>query len=178
MDDYLKSLRRSCATKLQSLALPVPFKLDVFCSTLARERGRSIHLRAFLGHGDPYGLWASGPFDDYLFYQGGTSPLHQFHIILHELSHLILGHQPPMLPESEVLKLLCPDLTQEALRHILLRAGYSDRDEQAAEMLATLLLARIDLRSLPSDTSTPDALTHAVNQRLTDSLAMSSPGAE
>ena len=80
----LRTLRKRCEERLEQLELPVPLTARSFCAKLAKKRGRPIHLRAVTTRAGPWGLWIAGPLADFIFYEQGTSPLHQEHIIVHE----------------------------------------------------------------------------------------------
>src|SRR5687768_12297856 len=40
-----------------------------------------------------FGYWLKGPVHDYIFYDCATAKVHQDHIIMHELGHILLGHE-------------------------------------------------------------------------------------
>ena len=139
----LKLLRRRCEARIEGWELPVPFDVHQLCRALAEQRQRPIVLRPLLGRDGPCGLWVAGPSSDFIFYAADTSPLHQQHIILHELSHLLCGHRTLPLGEDELRALLFPDLHAQTVERVLQRAGYSTADEQEAELLASVILQRV-----------------------------------
>ena len=135
-------LRRRCESRLRELELPVPFDVRVFCEGLARRRGRPILLRPLPRASGCTGLWVATPAADVVFYEPETSPLHQEHIILHELCHLLLGHAPvgaPPRAQAGPAGLL-PDLRPDAVRRMLHRAGYPTEEDREAELLASMIL--------------------------------------
>lgn len=137
------TLRARCAAMLRTLDIPDPFCLQTFCEKLATHRERPILLRAMhIGVG-LCGLWFPTATTDLVFYEEQTSPAHQTHIILHELSHMLLGHEPKAVDDSETLSLLLPDVSPGAVRYVLERTTYSAVEEQEAEFLASLILARL-----------------------------------
>ena len=142
----LRALKRQCESRVKDLNLPVPFDLRAFCDSLAARRGRPVELRPVVTHAGPWGLWAASDSTDYIFYESDTSPLHQEHIILHELSHLICGHQPVSATQKDLLSELFPDLSPDTVRRVLGRIAYSRAEEREAEMLASVLLERISAR--------------------------------
>jgi len=154
----LRQLRRYCEAKVQSLDLPSPFDVHVFCRSLERSRGREIHLipRA-LPAGSPSGLCVSTSTSDYVFYEAHTSGLHQEHIIVHELGHLICEHNAPSASREEVSQMLLPDLDPRMVQRVLGRTCYPIWAEQEAEMIASLILARVErqrveaVRTVPHD---------------------------
>lgn len=155
-------LRRRCAARLQELELPDPFDVKSFCEALGERRGRPIQLHAVAGDEGACGVWVSVPSADLIFYEQNTSPLHQEHIILHEVSHLLCGHAPAPVSEHETLQLLFPDFELKTVELVLPRAGYSTEQEREAEILASLILERVaagsPLRSSPKKTSGDEVL--------------------
>jgi hypothetical protein len=145
-DVQLKQVRRRCEAKLLELGLTAPFDVYAFCRSLGARRGRPIHLRPVSAPTGPCGLWIARPGADYIFYEEQTSRLHQEHIILHELAHLIWEHGPTPVLDHEVARLL-PDLDPQMLRRILGRTRYSALEEQHAEVLASLILQWANRRS-------------------------------
>jgi hypothetical protein len=135
-------LRRRCEARLRELDLPDPFDARSFCKALGERRSRPIRLRAVPGGEGACGVWVSAPSADLIFYEKDTSPLHQEHIILHEISHLLCGHAPAPVTEHETSQLLFPDFDLETIELVLPRAGYSTEEEREAEILASLILER------------------------------------
>src|SRR4051794_28622757 len=131
----LRQLRRSCAAKVQALDLPSPFDVQTFCHSLEQARGRAIRLvPKALPTGSPSGLCVSTKTGDYIFYEAQTSPLHQEHIILHEVAHLICDHRAISVSRQEVSQLLLPDLDPQVVQRVLGRTCYPMWAEQEAEM--------------------------------------------
>lgn len=122
------------------LDLPRPFDIHELCGRIGTERGRPIVLTPFpmtsLG---PCGLWLAGEHADILCFEQHTSLLHQEHIILHELGHVLHEHSG-----AETMGQLFPDLGGETLRIMLARQHdtFSDRAERQAEDFAYAVLAR------------------------------------
>lgn len=142
----LKQVRQRCEAKLLELGLSAPFDVHAFCRSLGAQRGRPIYLRPVSAPTGPCGLWIERLGADYVFYEEQTSRLHQEHIILHELAHLIWEHRPTPVLDHEVARLL-PDLDPQMLRRILARTRYSALEEQHAEVLASLILQWANRRS-------------------------------
>ncbi|HLI52105.1 MAG TPA: hypothetical protein VKU87_09920 [Thermomicrobiaceae bacterium] len=103
-----------------------------------------------------------------IFYEEATTPLHQEHIILHELCHLVCDHQAPIVAPAEVRQLLFPDLNLETVERILRRSGYLAQEEQEAEMLASLILEQVPLTD-----STKETVVDQQNAGLLERLAFS-----
>ena len=165
----MASLRRRCEAHLRSVDLPTPFDVYGFCLSLARKRKHPIILQPIEVPAGLGGFWISTEKADYILYQAGANSLHRLQIILHELSHLICGHKPMPVTEAQFLQILLPDLSPQAFRHMLKRAAYSTAEDQEAEMLATLLLARITHNTSEAGSS-DDLEAMEVSRRLVSSL--------
>ncbi|MFE9256675.1 hypothetical protein [Streptomyces sp. NPDC006879] len=120
---------------LGELDLPIPFSIDDLCDRIAQRRGRPIRLHPLpkeAAESGVCGLWIGTDHEDYVFYEAQTTRVHREHIILHELGHILFGHnsltgeggadgQPP---------------------RIMGRTNYTTRQEQEAELLASLIRTR------------------------------------
>jgi hypothetical protein len=101
----------------------------------------------------PCGAWLSVADADYILYEKLTSRPHQDHIIVHEVGHLICHHEAaPVVGDGTVLALL-PHLAPEMVQRMLGRTGYSDLEEQQAEMIASLILQQASDWSAEPDRS-------------------------
>lgn len=134
------SLRKRCENILGHLDLPHPFSLEVLCHRIAEQRGRPIRLHPLpkeAAESGVCGLWVGTASVDYVFYEAQTTPLHREHIVLHELGHILFGHHSLEAEE--------PDRTDEAddrAPTVLGRTNYTTRQEQEAEMLASMIRIR------------------------------------
>jgi hypothetical protein len=141
----LAQVRRRCLTLLDEIDVPDPFDLTVFRDRIARRRGRPVHLHplpADADAGTPCGVCLTTDDADHIFHVPGTSPLHQQHIILHELGHLLCDHVGAGEASTEAVSRLLPDLSPGMVRRVLWRSSYSSVQEQMAEMMASLVLGR------------------------------------
>lgn len=148
----LKLLGRVCDELLAGLNLPQGADIFALCQGLSRQRGRAVRVVPVeLPDPQLYGIWFSTDDTDYIAYEKRTSRLHQEHIIAHELAHIIRGHRGiGGGPGTEAGPGgLFPSLDPKVVRSMRPRAGYSDSDEQEAEAMASLLLAR--LREEPTE---------------------------
>jgi hypothetical protein len=75
--------------------------------------------------------------------QETTGP-HRDHIVLHEISHLLLEHDSVRVLTDEASRQLLAHLDSTAIQRLIGRAGYDALEEQKAELLASLLHARIE----------------------------------
>jgi hypothetical protein len=159
------ALTARCRVRLAGLDLPRPFDLDAFAEGVARDRGRPL-LR--IGHplpvDGPRGLCLSTRDADYVVYEQATSPVHQEHIVLHEICHLLCGHVGDAALDGGHLGRLFPSLDPAVVGRVLGRGAYSTAEEQEAELLASMIRqeARRDRR--------PARATAADLRRLEDGL--------
>ncbi|WP_143466999.1 ImmA/IrrE family metallo-endopeptidase [Lentzea kentuckyensis] len=124
----------------RGLVLPSPFDIVELCARVSRRRRRRIVLAPMpLSALGPCGLWLAGEQADIICYEQDTSELHQEHIILHELGHILHDHQG-----AETLNALLPDLSGATLRIMLARQhdAFSAKAEREAEQFAYAVLAR------------------------------------
>ena len=126
---------------MSQLDVPRPFDVRELVHRLGRRRGRPIELRPVHTPPDtPSGVWIAARTRDYIFYEADTSSLHQEHIILHELGHLVCGHDNPAQSAETLARLLLPTLDPKVVRSVLGRTAYSEPDEAQAELFASLVL--------------------------------------
>ncbi|MGW6912701.1 hypothetical protein ACWGB8_02580 [Kitasatospora sp. NPDC054939] len=120
---------------------------------LSALRGKPIHLIPMaIPEYSLNGMWIATRAVDFVVYEVRTTRAHQEHIIAHELSHILCGHEASTGTDDAVLERLFPDIDPGVVRRVLQRTEYSDRNEQEAEMTASILLAparRPDGAALP-----------------------------
>lgn len=132
---------------------PDGFSAQSFAAHLANSMGRTIILVPWdLRPLKLFGVWFrrrtdKGPLD-YIFYEQWTARIHQEHIILHELGHILLGH------DTYELRGHAPADVPALARSI----SRSDDREAAAEAIATeirqALIRQAGLSSLTNSEST------------------------
>jgi hypothetical protein len=101
---------------------------------VADRRGRPIRLVPWaMPDVSQFGVWLAGPKSDYIFFESDTARVHQHHIILHELAHILLGHRTVFVDESVAIS-----------DGLLMRTAARDTEEErAAESLAADMQAAI-----------------------------------
>lgn len=145
--DVTPSQQRDLAARCQELAtalpLPSPWDLEAFIAELAELRGRPIELRrvSSVESDSPCGALISLADRDVIGYLPST-PLHEEHIILHEVGHLVCGHSDTKLADSPLVAALVPDLPRELVQSVLGRSAFDATTEQEAELVASLYLYR------------------------------------
>jgi hypothetical protein len=116
------------------------FNIDHFVTFIAESRQKPILCVPYAFSPGISGAWVSGKIVDFIFCQSETHPIHQIHIKLHELAHMVLEH-----PLKPVDMLLSPELLHElrstGLGHLrTLHAQRSkDQIEQEAEYFVGLI---------------------------------------
>jgi hypothetical protein len=161
---------RRCRDLLEHVTFPDPFDVTVFVTQLGERRGRPIHLlpQPGVGMGDgPCGVWVATADQDVILVEPGVAPLHREHIVLHEVGHILCDHGRALgTPTSLAIRLL-PHLDPALVRRVLGRTSYTTPEEQEAELVATMIGARITQRaSQPAETAPSTGDVAAVLQRL------------
>ncbi|WP_224386173.1 hypothetical protein [Pseudonocardia sp. ICBG1293] len=96
------------------------------------------------------GLWVETAEIDLVVYEASAGFQHRIHIVAHEFAHMLCGHTSTKSMTDQVIALLFPDLDPTFVRGMLGRGGYDDRDEQEAEVVATVLLERLARNEQPT----------------------------
>jgi hypothetical protein len=126
-----------------ALPLPVPFDVQVLVDSLAARRGRPIELVPLSGtRHSACGVLVSTDRADYIGYPVATTVLHQQHIVLHEIGHLLCEHSGRSGTADDVARSLTPQLSHELVSRVLGRTAYDEHEEQEAELIASLALQR------------------------------------
>jgi hypothetical protein len=152
-----------CRRTVEGLELPDPFDVEVFIAALARDRGRPIDLMPVTaGQNLPCGLVVTTERADWIVYRADTIPVHRQHILLHEAAHLVCGHagpsgagtaagadgaaRPGAGADAAAASALMPHLSPDLIRSVLGRTVYGEPDEREAELVASLILHRVQRR--------------------------------
>jgi hypothetical protein len=127
---------------VRELDLPRPFDVRDLAQRIAERRDRPVVLAALeMSTLGSCGLWLASGSTDYICYEKHTSKLHQQHIVLHELGHLLCGHGRSQRVDLRIGALV-PQLSPATLAIMLARqhGGYADADEAEAELFAYTVL--------------------------------------
>jgi hypothetical protein len=144
-----RQLRRRCVRLADSLDIPIPFSLETLCAGLGIKRNRPIHLVPWmLPPGGPSGLLLGTGQADHVFYDWRARPLHRDHIVLHELGHVVWGHEIAVAGEAAAARRLLPRLSPELVRRMLFRSQFSDAEERQAEVFASVMLERFSYQQV------------------------------
>ncbi|WP_326692308.1 MULTISPECIES: hypothetical protein [unclassified Streptomyces] len=152
-------MRRRIRHLMRRLDVQPPLSVRELCQAVAADRGRAIELRAHpLPACGPHGLWLKLPTVDVVLYQECTSRIHQDHILLHELGHILAGHQGRR--DVEGLRYLFPALAPELVEQVLQRHTCVEPEEREAELIATIIgewASVLDVLVPPARTVDPSA---------------------
>lgn len=144
--------RRQSRDPLAGIKIPSPFDIVKFCEAVAEHRGRPLVVEAVEGvseaDGELCGLWIEFDHADYIAHEASTSPLHRDHIVLHEVSHMLLGHTGSTEGPGPDLATLFTGINPDTVRNVLGRANFSTPQEREAEQLATRIAAAVNLRAI------------------------------
>nr|WSW64593.1 toxin [Streptomyces sp. NBC_00998] len=146
---YFKQLRRQCISRLADLQVNDGDRsVLALKNRLSDLRGRPIHLvpMAIPQH-SLNGMWVATQLADFVIYAACATRAHQEHIIAHELGHIMCDHQSVSDMDDSILGQLFPDISPVIVRRVLQRNKYSHRNEQEAEMIASIYCAGIDRRN-------------------------------
>jgi hypothetical protein len=159
-----RSANAAIGAMVDCLPIPWPFTVERFVQILGEQRSRPIHLvAAQLGASAPCSLLVVTAEVDYICYASNTSWLHQLHLVLHEVAHLLLGHGQHGIEEASVAHAdtddtmadgdvddQCHDHTTTVprwsatfIRQLLRHKHYDDDAERDAEVFATMGGGRI-----------------------------------
>lgn len=150
--------------------IPRPFDLNALLDRVEEHRGRPIDLHAtpVESHG-PCGLWLRQAGRDVIVYADNTSTVHQTHIVLHEIGHMVCDHRGACdLALGSVTDLVSPASAGLA-EHMLRRSTYGDDQEQEAEMVGSLIrLAAATPRDELIDAQGMSSVESGLYQRIAD----------
>lgn len=134
-----RGLERYVRQQLQALDVRPPLDVVALCQALSKHRNRHIELREFpLRTPGPQGLRAEMPTADLIVFQRETTKLHQDHIVLHEVGHIMADH--PGIDAKKLMGAMLPGTQPDASRRTLHREMYDTAQEREAELVATIIL--------------------------------------
>ncbi|WP_418153415.1 ImmA/IrrE family metallo-endopeptidase [Actinoalloteichus caeruleus] len=99
----LSAARRRATNVLRGITLPSPWSLPDFIADVARARGRPIMVEpaTMSRHAvRATAFWVAEPDLDLIVVDDTGSELYQENAVLHELAHILLGHQGLPLPRG------------------------------------------------------------------------------
>lgn len=116
------------------------FTMEGFKGWMEGQRGRRITFDPWPMPPQVYGAWITSDTRDYVFYEQSSPPIHQAHIQLHEMAHMLCGHPTIDIHSQQASDLLRHLVGDDASRtEIFLRSVHSDEAELEAEIFASLI---------------------------------------
>ncbi|MFE7462575.1 hypothetical protein ACFU6R_00530 [Streptomyces sp. NPDC057499] len=131
---------------IDRLDLPHALSVEALCHHLAARRARPLRLHPLppeAADTGACGIWLATDAEDHIFYERRTTQLHQEHIVLHEIGHLLFNHRTVALDGDVGWGTILPDLDARTVQRLLRRTNYATDQEQEAELLASILGSRI-----------------------------------
>lgn len=121
------------------------FTIEGFRRWVERRRGQRIVCVPWSLPPPLFGAWLTSEAYDYVFFEENTFVVHQAHIQLHEMAHMLCGH-PALEIDPEKASILLNDAHagSTACKSLLLRAAFSSTEiELEAETLTALIQERV-----------------------------------
>jgi hypothetical protein len=140
-----RQLRNLAHTLIRDLELDTTATAETVCRRLvevmAQRLNSEIRLRfEDLGDTGVSGLWAVTADGVNVIVATTThSWVHRMLIVLHEIAHMLCGHQPAQLTAHEGRALLFPDLSSKMVKIVAGRTGLSRAEEREADRVAGVL---------------------------------------
>ncbi|MET9490700.1 hypothetical protein [Nocardia sp. NPDC006630] len=140
------------ATLVAGLEIPTPWNLQRFVDLLAEQRGKPIVLtghRGLRAAGFPCGLLAEMDDLTLIVYEERSSRYMVEHTVLHEIGHLLLGHEGERMQDSlgEYLGGFVGSASIARMETVLARGVFDTAKELEAETFANLIMP--DIRRRP-----------------------------
>ncbi|MBI1792637.1 MAG: hypothetical protein HYR70_00410 [Chloroflexi bacterium] len=142
------------------------FTIGDFVSHIGQARGRAIITIPWRMPPALFGAWMSDADEpkEYIFYREDVPAIHQIHIQLHELSHLLLGHPTLQINRIMIARVLEGEAHLPFADLPRLRSPQKDELEFQAETLAGLIqkvvIQKASLDRLVNDLSSEVKLAH------------------
>lgn len=118
------------------------FTMNSFVDWIEKTRGRKISFIPWEMPPGMFGVWMSDADEpvEHVFIDKNVPSMHQVHIQLHEMSHIICEHPTARLSKDEMRGLLLKALEDPGvLNEALLRAPAKKELEEEAEIMAALI---------------------------------------
>lgn len=141
-------LRQLCRNVLWDLDVRPPLDAEVLCERLGEVRRRPITLiPRVLPVSGAFGCLVPMPRKDLIIYQRQTTRPHQWHIIFHEVLHLLRGH---VSADGDGQPLLCGELFADTSAAGRQQTLYDRWQEWEAETGATILSEWVGVSADPA----------------------------
>ena len=126
------------------MVVPVPFSMDRLCTTVSNTTGRPLSVEAADLPAGVAGALFRSPERDIIAHDRGLPRLARLNTVLHEVGHLVLGHDSTHDDAVEPMEfsVLMPDAVAN-FRCTARRTDFTTGPERDAETFARTMLHRI-----------------------------------
>jgi hypothetical protein len=161
-----REILRRCRRLIEDLAIPAPITMIRLVEAAVERQNKPIEL--FAVRGTPSSICGGllrKPTVDCIVYDTDATPLHQLHLVAHEIAHLLLGHHGGV-PAVDVARVqaLTPGVPQHVVDYVVDRLvnwpDPTDLQETEAETFALLIVAMAAAR-IQDSAATPAPLVPA-----------------
>jgi len=122
------------------------FEMAAFKDYLEARRQRPIHILRYPFQNDVFGMWCPRASADFVFLRDDLHPIHQTHVFLHEVAHMLLDHRSADLSgylNTEAMAVLGDTPLVGHLRSARADAERVEAEEIEAEVFVALIQRRI-----------------------------------
>ncbi|WP_051299631.1 ImmA/IrrE family metallo-endopeptidase [Arthrobacter castelli] len=139
-----EDLSRTAREAFLALSLPPHMTLQGLIDWISSLRGRRIVIveTASLVGKSTCGLWVPKENYDLIYHAETSGPLHRQQMILHELSHMVLGHEGNLQVSGQGVAMF-KELSGEIVERALARGDFRTEAEVTAEYLADHLASAL-----------------------------------
>ena len=109
----LSAIKSRMQRRLQAISHEYDFStftFPTFRAWVEQYRGKRLRIVPDKLVPQFFGAWMEAEDEDYIFYKEDAVPLHQVHIILHEMAHMFCGHPTLTLSDDVITTYLRGDL--------------------------------------------------------------------
>ncbi|MFB9518030.1 hypothetical protein [Streptomyces purpureus] len=159
----LKEVRHTCEALLADWGMEHGCGIEELHHYLSTQRRRPIHLIPMtFPERHLFGMWLKMDDFDIIVFEKAASASHKEHIIAHELAHIAFEHRGSVSPSPNGSGQFLDDVDPADVRGMLMRSRYSEDEEQEAETMASLILARATKRWLEPAWGVPEEAAEIV----------------
>ena len=121
------------------------FTIDRFIRSVEEFKHCRIKMRPWSMPSGMFGAWMtdSESGDEYIFYRDDVPPIHQIHIQLHELAHLLLDHSTLKITQDTVVNSITGEVILPFFQLAQLRSADISQTELEAEILASMIQEQV-----------------------------------
>ncbi|AEF43091.1 hypothetical protein [Hoyosella subflava] len=138
-----RAVERRAREVLARLRMPEPWSIDALIGEVSAVMGFEIQVQTVPPEAledSPCGMTLVCPGQAVLVVAEGSPRWHTELVICHELAHMLLEHQSGEKPPRELLQAWFPSFDPDDVQMMFGRTTFDTREEQEAELLATLIV--------------------------------------